>query len=175
MSRRQQTENESDGGAAVPSPTMSDPQALSPLAVYARLLRYVKPNRGTFALGMCGGLAYAAAMAGFAPYAKKFPDGTLHVDPRTIIWLPLALIGLLFLRSIGDFTQTYFTGYVSRRVVTNIRQQVFDAIQRLPDRGRYLRAKIIDVQLVVGGLDLRQKLRIDRAGGGLARQLMVIA
>jgi subfamily B ATP-binding cassette protein MsbA len=114
------------------SPTMSKPETLSPLAVYARLLRYVKPYRGAFALGMFGGLAYAAAMAGFAPYAKKFVDGTQHIDPATIIWLPLALIGLLFLRSVGDFTQTYFTGYVSRRIVTNIRQQVFDAIQRLP-------------------------------------------
>jgi len=114
------------------SPTMSKPETLSPLAVYARLLRYVKPYRGAFTLGMFGGLAYAAAMAGFAPYAKKFVDGTQHIDPATIIWLPLALIGLLFLRSVGDFTQTYFTGYVSRRIVTNIRQQVFDAIQRLP-------------------------------------------
>ena len=114
------------------SPTMSKPETLGPLAVYARLLRYVKPYRGAFALGMFGGLAYAAAMAGFAPYAKKFVDGTQHIDPATIVWLPLALIGLLFLRSVGDFTQTYFTGYVSRRIVTNIRQQVFDAIQRLP-------------------------------------------
>ena len=114
------------------SPTVSRPETLSPLAVYARLLRYVKPYRGAFALGMFGGLAYAAAMAGFAPYAKKFVDGTQHIDPATIIWLPLALIGLLFLRSVGDFTQTYFTGYVSRRIVTNIRQQVFDAIQHLP-------------------------------------------
>jgi subfamily B ATP-binding cassette protein MsbA len=108
-------------------------QQTRPLTVYLRLLGYVKPYRGAFALGMCGGLAYAIAMAAFAPYAKHFTDGTLtHSDPRTIIWLPVALVGLLFLRSMGDFTQTYFTGYVSRRVVTNIRQQVFDAIQRLP-------------------------------------------
>ncbi len=46
--------------------------------------------------------------------------------------MPLAIVGVLVVRSIGDFTQTYFTGYVSRRVVTNLRQQVFDAIQRLP-------------------------------------------
>jgi len=114
------------------SPTMSKPQTLSPLAVYARLLRYVKPYRGAFVVGLFGGLAYAAAMAGFAPYAKKFTDGTQHISPATIVWLPLALIGLLFLRSVGDFTQTYFTGYVSRHIVTNIRQQVFDAVQRLP-------------------------------------------
>ena len=51
---------------------------------------------------MLGGLTYAAAMASFAYYAKRFTDGTLvHIDPRTIIWLPLALVGLLFLRSMG--------------------------------------------------------------------------
>ncbi|HEY1898925.1 MAG TPA: lipid A export permease/ATP-binding protein MsbA [Steroidobacteraceae bacterium] len=114
-------------------PTMTGTKPLSPLAVYLRLLRYVKPYRGAFALGMFGGLVYAAAMASFSIYAKKFTDGTLeHSDPRTIIWLPIALVGVLFLRSMGDFTQTYFTGYVSRRIVTNIRQQVFDTIQRLP-------------------------------------------
>jgi subfamily B ATP-binding cassette protein MsbA len=109
------------------------PGTLSPMAVYLRLLGYVKPYRGAFALGMMGGLLYAAAMVSFAPYARKFTAETLILsDPRSIVWLPLALVGLLFLRSIGDFTQTYFTGYVSRRVVTNLRQQVFDAIQRLP-------------------------------------------
>jgi subfamily B ATP-binding cassette protein MsbA len=109
------------------------PEKTRPLTVYLRLLGYVKPYRGAFALGMTGGLVYAAAMASFAVYAKQFTQSTLvHSDPRMIIVLPVALVGLLFLRSMGDFTQTYFTGYVSRRVVTNIRQQVFDAIQRLP-------------------------------------------
>jgi ATP-binding cassette, subfamily B, bacterial MsbA len=106
---------------------------VNPLAVYLRLLRYVKPYRGAFALGMLGGLVYASAMASFAYFAKQFMSGTFeHTDPRTIIWLPVALVGVLFMRSMGDFGQTYFTGYVSRRVVTNIRQQVFDAINRLP-------------------------------------------
>jgi subfamily B ATP-binding cassette protein MsbA len=106
---------------------------VSPIAVYLRLLSYVKPYRGAFALGMLGGLVYASAMASFAYFAKQFMSGTFeHTDPRTIIWLPVALVGVLFVRSMGDFGQTYFTGYVSRRVVTNIRQQVFDAINRLP-------------------------------------------
>jgi ATP-binding cassette, subfamily B, bacterial MsbA len=106
---------------------------VNPIAVYLRLLSYVKPYRGAFALGMLGGLVYAAAMASFAYFAKQFMSGTFeHTDPRTIIWLPVALVGVLFVRSMGDFGQTYFTGYVSRRVVTNIRQQVFDAINRLP-------------------------------------------
>ena len=32
----------------------------------------------------------------------------------------------------GDFTQTYFTGYVARHVVATLRQQIFDTVNRLP-------------------------------------------
>jgi ATP-binding cassette, subfamily B, bacterial MsbA len=112
---------------------MSEPGTVSALATYVRLLGYLKPYRLVFALGTLGGLMYAAAMASFGPFAKKFTDGTLvHADPRTIAWLPLALVGVLFVRSMGDFTQTYFTGYVSRRIVARIRQQIFDKVNRLP-------------------------------------------
>jgi ATP-binding cassette, subfamily B, bacterial MsbA len=104
-----------------------------PLATYLRLLGYLKPYRFIFALGTIGGLMYAAAMSSFGPVAKRFTDGTLvHSDPRTITWLPIALVALLFVRSMGDFIQTYFTGYVSRRVVATVRQQIFDKVNRLP-------------------------------------------
>ena len=112
---------------------MSEPKQVSPLVTYMRLLGYLKPYRIFFALGTIGGLMYAAAMSSFSPFAKKFTDGTLmHADPRTIAWLPIALVGVLFIRSMGDFTQTYFTGYVARRIVAKIRQQIFDKVNRLP-------------------------------------------
>ncbi len=61
-------------------------------------------------------------MASFALFAKSFGDNTLvHRDPRTIVWVPLALVGLFFLRGLGDFTQTYFMGYVGRRIVSQMR------------------------------------------------------
>ena len=137
---------------------MSGPESTRPLATYLRLLGYVKPYRGIFALGMLGGAAYAAAMASFAPFAKRFVSSTLeHTDPKTIVWLPIALVGVLFARSMGDFAQTYFTGYVSRRVVTTIRQQLFDKVNRLPiayfDRnasGNLLSRLTYNVELIGG-------------------------
>ncbi len=114
-------------------PPLSDPETTRPIIVYKRLLGYVKPYRGMFALGMLGGMVYAGAMVSFAHFAKVFANGTLdHADPSIAIWLPLAVVGVLFLRSMGDFSQTYFTGYVSRRVVATLRQQVFDTVNRLP-------------------------------------------
>ena len=108
--------------------------------VWRRLLGYVKPHRGAFILGMLGGALYSATMVSFAPYAKYFLDGTFtYPDPRTVTWVPLALIGLFILRGLGDFTQTYFMGYVARRIVKRMRGEVFERFLQLPvgyfDRG----------------------------------------
>jgi subfamily B ATP-binding cassette protein MsbA len=105
----------------------------SALSSYRRLLGYLAPYRGRFILGMLGGVLFAATMTSFALFAKKFGDGTLsHQDPRTIVWIPLALVALFVLRGIGDFTQTYFMGYVGRHIVSRLRRDVFRHILELP-------------------------------------------
>ena len=102
-------------------------------ATYRRLLGYLAPHRGRFILGMLGGTLFAATMSSFAWFAKKFGDGTLaHQDPRTIVWLPVALVGLFLLRGIGEFVQTYYMGYVGRQIVSRLRREVFRHILELP-------------------------------------------
>ncbi len=103
------------------------------LHTYARLLGYLRSHLSVFLLGMCGGLVYSASMVSFAPFAKEFGDRTfVHRDPRTIFWLPLAMVGLFVLRGLGDFTQTWCMGYVGRRIVSGLRQEVFRRILQLP-------------------------------------------
>jgi subfamily B ATP-binding cassette protein MsbA len=100
---------------------------------YRRLLGYVRPHRGHFILGVLGAILYSATMASFALLAKEFGDGTFtQRDPRTIVWIPVAVVALFFLRGLGDFTQTYFMGYVGRQIVARLRSQVFRRILDLP-------------------------------------------
>ncbi|HXZ60637.1 MAG TPA: lipid A export permease/ATP-binding protein MsbA [Steroidobacteraceae bacterium] len=100
---------------------------------YRRLFGYVRPHRLQFTIGLLGAILYAATQSSFALLAKIFGDGTLAArDPRTILWVPLAVVGLFILRGLGDFTQTYFMGYVGRRVVARLRSQVFRRILDLP-------------------------------------------
>ena len=40
--------------------------------------------------------------------------------------------GLFLLRGLGDFTQTYFMGYVGRHIVSELRAEVFRHVLRLP-------------------------------------------
>ena len=98
-----------------------------------RLLSYLRPHRGVFALGMLGAMLFSASMVSFTVFAKVFGDGTFeNRDPRTIVWLPLALVGLFLLRGIGDFTQTYCMGYVGRHIVKRLRAQIFERMVHLP-------------------------------------------
>jgi len=105
----------------------------SPFATYRRLLSYLRPHRGTFMLGMLGGLIFSFSMVSFVAFAKVFGDKALAThDPRAIWWLPLGLIVLFALRSLGDFTQTYFTGRVGRTIVKDLRDQIFRRVLQLP-------------------------------------------
>jgi ATP-binding cassette, subfamily B, bacterial MsbA len=100
---------------------------------YRRLLSYLRPYRGVFFLGVLGAMLFSVSMVSFTVFAKFFGDGTFeNRDPRTIVWLPLALIALFFLRGLGDFTQTYCMGYVGRQIVKRLRAQVFTGMVHLP-------------------------------------------
>ena len=109
--------------------------ALAPGAwqTYRRLIGYLRPHRGVFALGLLGAMLFSATMVSFTVFAKVFGDGTFeNRDPRTIIWLPVALVGLFVLRGLGDFTQTYCMGYVGRHIVKRLRAQIFQRMVELP-------------------------------------------
>jgi subfamily B ATP-binding cassette protein MsbA len=100
---------------------------------YRRLLTYLRPHRRPFALGMLGAVVFSASMVGFTVFAKFFGDDTFeNSDPRTIIWLPVALIGLFAVRGLGDFIQTYHMGYVGRHIVKRLRGELFDRLLQLP-------------------------------------------
>ncbi len=102
-------------------------------AIYLRLLGYLRPHRGVFALGLLGAVLFSTSMVLFSAFAKEFGDGTfVQRDPRTIVWLPVALIGLFLLRGLGDFTQTFCMGYVGRRIVKKLRGEIFERALHLP-------------------------------------------
>jgi len=122
-----------DAGRPVIGTRSAPPPGGGALRAYRRLLGYLRPYRGRFILGILGGVLFSATMASFALLAKKFGDGTFtHQDPRTIVWVPLALVGLFILRGLGDFIQTYFMGYVGRQIVSQLRREVFRRILQLP-------------------------------------------
>jgi subfamily B ATP-binding cassette protein MsbA len=100
---------------------------------YKRLLGYVKPYRLQFAFGSLGAMMFAATQAGVTVLAKSFLDGTfMNKDPAMLTLIPLGLITLFFVRGAGDFVQTYYMGWVGRRIIKQLRTDLFEQMLHLP-------------------------------------------
>ncbi|MGH8150710.1 MAG: lipid A export permease/ATP-binding protein MsbA, partial [Steroidobacteraceae bacterium] len=103
------------------------------LSTYRRLLRHVRGHLGALLCGLAGSAVYSASMVSFGPFAQVFGDRTFtHPDPRMIVILPLAVVGLFVVRGLGGFLQTYCMGYVARKVVAELRGRMFEHVLRLP-------------------------------------------
>lgn len=108
-------------------------EPVSVSVTYRRLLGYLRPHKGAFTLGILGGTIYAASTASFGWLAKRFGDGTFtHPDQRMVYLIPIALIVIFIGRGIGNFTQTYFMGFVGRSIVKRLRGEVFQSVLDLP-------------------------------------------
>ncbi|WP_462328416.1 lipid A export permease/ATP-binding protein MsbA [Thiohalocapsa halophila] len=104
-------------------------------AVYARLLGYVKPYWRMFALSIVGMLVFAATEPLFAAMIKPLLDGSfVERDPDVVRLMPILLVAVFVVRGIAGFVNNYCLKWVGRRVVADLRQQMFDHLLRAPTR-----------------------------------------
>jgi subfamily B ATP-binding cassette protein MsbA len=101
--------------------------------VYKRLLGYAVPYWRAFLISVVGMIAYAATEPALASLMKPLLDGSfVERDPEVVRALPLYMLGLFLLRGVASFVNTYFMKWVGRRVVTNLRGEMFGHLLRLP-------------------------------------------
>jgi len=102
-------------------------------AIYTRLLRYAKPYWPAFSVALVGMLIFAATEPVFAAMIKPLLDGSfVDRDPEIVRIMPLLLILLFLVRGVASFIDTFFLKYVGRRVVADLRQEMFEHLLRLP-------------------------------------------
>jgi subfamily B ATP-binding cassette protein MsbA len=100
---------------------------------YLRLLRYIGPYKGPFALGLLGAALFAIAQGAFTFAAKPFLDGSfVERDPRMLALVPIGVVVIFLVRGVGDFIQTYFMAYVGRGIVKQLRAEIFERFLYLP-------------------------------------------
>jgi ATP-binding cassette, subfamily B, bacterial MsbA len=101
--------------------------------VYRRLLKYARPYLGVFLIGVLGSVLFASSNAALAYLVKKFLNGAFLVKDPTVLWkVPLGVVVLFTLRGIGDYVQSYYSGWVGRQVIKGLRHDVFSHYLRLP-------------------------------------------
>ncbi|NOU20828.1 MAG: lipid A export permease/ATP-binding protein MsbA [Methyloglobulus sp.] len=100
--------------------------------VYKRLLTYVVPHRGLFAISIFGFSIYSATQSLFAALIKHIID-TLQTEARDgMVYLPLFFSGLIVVHGIGTYLGNYFLAKVSTNVVHSLRCEIFDKYTELP-------------------------------------------
>jgi subfamily B ATP-binding cassette protein MsbA len=102
------------------------------MKIYLRLLTYVRPYWLPFSLGIIGFIIYAATQTGFAALMEYLVDAIGEQKEDAYIYGPLALIGIAFARGLGTFMGNYFTAYVARNIVHQLRVVMFDKLLVIP-------------------------------------------
>jgi len=99
--------------------------------LYLRLLAYVKPYRGRFALAILAMLVVSALTALLAYLVKPFLDEVFFAkNLRMLYLLPWLVVLLYFFKESLTFFQHYQMQFIGQSTVTRLRDELFSHLQR---------------------------------------------
>ncbi|MBA2078611.1 lipid A export permease/ATP-binding protein MsbA [Rhodanobacter sp. PCA2] len=102
-------------------------------AVYKRLLGYTRRYWAVGLVSLVGMILDGGGLAAFTKLLKPMIDNLfVDKDPYLIFWMPIWIVAIFFLRSIGTFVSNYGVTYIGRHVVQAIQRDVFASYLRLP-------------------------------------------
>jgi subfamily B ATP-binding cassette protein MsbA len=123
----------------------TSPKQDSSLKIYLRLLSYLRPFIGLFAVSIVGYMIFASSQPMLAAVLKYFVDGlgappetTYHPFPlignvQLMYGVPILLVIIIFWRSVGSFFGNYYLARVSLGLVNDLRIALFNSLLRLPN------------------------------------------
>lgn len=123
----------------------TEAQSSSSLKIYLRLLGYVRPYVGYFALSIVGYVIFASSQPMLAGILKYFVDGL--ADPQAVAFptvpflrdlqllqiVPLLVVLIALWQGIGSYLGNFYLAKVSLGLVHDLRMALFDSLLRLPN------------------------------------------
>jgi subfamily B ATP-binding cassette protein MsbA len=107
--------------------------SVSSWSLYRRLLGYAYPHWKIFLIATVAMAAFAMTDTGFAALMQPMLDESFVArDPHLIRLIPVLLIGLFVLRGVTGFVSDYGMMWVGRRIVQQLRGEMFRHLLRLP-------------------------------------------
>ncbi len=101
------------------------------METFKRLLRLAKPYYVRFTLAMICMIIAGALQSSLAVLVKPVLDDVfLSKNPATLKWVPLAVIGIFLIKGMCNFGQTILMSYIGLRIVTNMRNKLYEQIQK---------------------------------------------
>ena len=119
---------------------MSNPSQQTSLQIYLRLLKYVLPYWGAFAVSIVGFVLFASSQPMLADMLKHFldalqkPSGASLLGVDLVLGVPLLIVLIAVYQGIGSFLGNYYLAKVARGVVHDLRCALFDDLLTLPNR-----------------------------------------
>jgi len=101
------------------------------LALYRRLLRYLKPYWVKVLLAMISMAGFAAATSLMALFVQPIIDGMVDKDLSQLRILALQLLGVFLARGFFDYWQEYLIRYAGQLAVADMRQSLYEHLQTL--------------------------------------------
>ncbi|MCK9800515.1 lipid A export permease/ATP-binding protein MsbA [Pseudomonas sp. MAFF 302030] len=126
--------------------TTPDSPAVSSLKIYLRLLSYVRPYWGMFALSIVGFIIFASTQPMLAGILKYFVDGLSN--PEAVLFpsvpylrdlqllqaVPMLIVLIAAWQGLGSFLGNYYLAKVSLGLVHDLRVELFNKLLVLPNR-----------------------------------------
>ena len=101
--------------------------------IYLRLLKYTFRYKWALILSISFLLVLAATNTGFLALIKKITDdGLVQQSAAASSFLPLALIALMTIRALSGFIASYSMRWLSRKIVEDMRYDIFKKLMLLP-------------------------------------------
>ncbi|WP_213940060.1 lipid A export permease/ATP-binding protein MsbA [Pseudomonas sp. dw_612] len=123
-----------------------EPKPQSTLAIYFRLLAYVKPYVGLFLLSIVGFLIFASTQPMLAYILKYFVDGLANPEAslfpgnpylgklQLLETVPLMIVVIAIWQGVGSYLGNFFLARVSLGLVHDLRVVLFNKLLELPNR-----------------------------------------
>jgi subfamily B ATP-binding cassette protein MsbA len=147
----------------------------SPFKTYMRLLGYMKDLVLLFIVSIVGFGIYAASNPMLAKLNGLVIQAIEQKNSGARWELPVFAIGIFVVRGFGSFLGTYFSAYVSARMMNNIRAVVFEHITRLPVSYFHQQNEGTIMQRVTGSINLMSQSLTDSVRTMMREGLTVIA
>ncbi|WP_417434617.1 lipid A export permease/ATP-binding protein MsbA [Idiomarina abyssalis] len=100
---------------------------------FKRLLGYIKPYKAAFTLAIICMIGYSAIDTLFLSQIETLiDDGLTEQDSKILLYGALFVPFIFILRGLLNVASSYFLHWVGFKVVTKMRQQLFDHMMKLP-------------------------------------------
>ena len=134
---------------------------------YLGLLRHVRPYRLVFIIAILGAVIDASMKGLFTLMLSPIlENGFAEQDDLWVKYIPLFVIGIFMIRSVGNFAAAYGFTWVGRKVINDLRRQVFNQYLVLPQ-------KFYDAHSS-GGLISRIIYDIEQMANGVSKNFVII-